>query len=87
MRPARSTLVAVVSLAMLGSPAVAQSDSARRDIVAPGRSTVTTTFGIVAAIAANAALALMEPAMNGVRGDLFAIIDEAKTGTVYGPRR
>jgi gamma-glutamyltranspeptidase / glutathione hydrolase len=39
---------------------------------------------IDAAIAANAALGLMEPAMNGVGGDLFAIVYEAKTKTVYG---
>jgi gamma-glutamyltranspeptidase/glutathione hydrolase len=37
-----------------------------------------------AAIAANAAMGLMEPAMNGVGGDLFAIVYEAKTNTVYG---
>jgi gamma-glutamyltranspeptidase / glutathione hydrolase len=37
-----------------------------------------------AAIAANAALGLMEPAMNGVGGDLFAIVYDAKTGTVSG---
>jgi gamma-glutamyltranspeptidase/glutathione hydrolase len=37
-----------------------------------------------AAIAANAALGLMEPAMNGVGGDLFAIVYEAKTGQMYG---
>ena len=39
---------------------------------------------IDAAIAANAALGLMEPAMNGVGGDLFAIVYEAKTGKMYG---
>jgi gamma-glutamyltranspeptidase / glutathione hydrolase len=37
-----------------------------------------------AAIAANAALGLMEPAMNGVGGDLFVIVYEAKTGKVHG---
>jgi gamma-glutamyltranspeptidase/glutathione hydrolase len=37
-----------------------------------------------AAIAANAAMGLMEPAMNGVGGDLFAIVYEAKSNTVYG---
>src|SRR5262247_3695434 len=37
-----------------------------------------------AAIAANAALGLMEPAMNGMGGDLFAIVYEAKTGKIYG---
>ena len=37
-----------------------------------------------AAIAANAAIGLMEPAMNGVGGDLFVMYYEAKTGKVYG---
>jgi gamma-glutamyltranspeptidase/glutathione hydrolase len=37
-----------------------------------------------AAIAANAANGLMEPAMNGVGGDLFAIVYIAKTGKIYG---
>ena len=37
-----------------------------------------------AAIAANAALGLMEPVSNGVGGDLFAIIWDAKTKKLYG---
>ncbi|HEY2825596.1 MAG TPA: gamma-glutamyltransferase [Gemmatimonadales bacterium] len=37
-----------------------------------------------AAIATNAALGLMEPAMNGVGGDLFAMYYDAKTGKLYG---
>ncbi len=37
-----------------------------------------------AAIATNAANGLMEPAMNGVGGDLFAIVYIAKTGKLYG---
>ncbi len=39
---------------------------------------------IDAAIAANATLGVVEPAMNGIGGDLFAIIYEAKTGKLYG---
>jgi len=39
---------------------------------------------IDAAIATNAAMGLMEPAMNGIGGDLFAIVYEAKTGTLHG---
>src|SRR5580765_2462683 len=37
-----------------------------------------------AAIAANAALGLMEPVSNGIGGDLFAIVYEAKSGKLYG---
>jgi gamma-glutamyltranspeptidase/glutathione hydrolase len=37
-----------------------------------------------AAIAANAALGLMEPVSNGVGGDLFAIVWDAKTHKLYG---
>jgi gamma-glutamyltranspeptidase/glutathione hydrolase len=37
-----------------------------------------------AAIAANAALGLMEPVSNGVGGDLFAIVWDAKTNKLYG---
>ena len=37
-----------------------------------------------AAIGANAVLGLVEPMMNGMGGDLFALIWEAKTGKLYG---
>jgi len=39
---------------------------------------------IDAAIAANATIGLMEPTGNGLGGDLFAIVYEAKTGKLYG---
>ena len=39
---------------------------------------------IDAAIAANAVLGVTESAMNGMGGDLFAIVYEAKTGKLYG---
>ncbi|MEJ7608019.1 MAG: gamma-glutamyltransferase [Bryobacteraceae bacterium] len=39
---------------------------------------------IDAAIAANAVLGLVEPTGNGIGGDLFAIVYEAKTGSLHG---
>lgn len=39
---------------------------------------------IDAAIATNAVMGLMEPTSNGIGGDLFAIVYEAKTGKLYG---
>src|SRR6478672_5598562 len=39
---------------------------------------------IDAAIAANSVLGLTQPYVNGMGGDLFAIVYEAKTGKLYG---
>src|SRR5688572_5723473 len=37
-----------------------------------------------AALAANAMMGLLEPASNGIGGDLFVLYNEAKTGTTFG---
>src|SRR6186997_578756 len=37
-----------------------------------------------AAIAANATLGVVQPGANGIGGDLFAIVYEAKSGKLYG---
>ena len=37
-----------------------------------------------AAIATNAAMGLMEPTSNGIGGDLYAIVWDAKTQKLYG---
>ena len=39
---------------------------------------------IDAAVAANAAMGLVAPMMDGIGGDLFAIVYEAKTGKIHG---
>lgn len=55
-----------------------QASQAGAEILARGGSVVD------AAIATNAVLGVMEPDMNGMGGDLFAIYWEAKTGKLYG---
>src|SRR6202041_1599384 len=39
---------------------------------------------IDAAVATNAAMGVLEPMMNGIGGDLFAIVYHAKAGKLYG---
>ena len=71
----RSPVIAKQGMAATAHPLATQ---VALDILKAGGSAVD------AAIAANAALGLMEPTGNGIGGDLFAIIYDPKTDMLYG---
>lgn len=71
----RSPVIAEHGMAATAHPLATQI---ALDILKSGGSAVD------AAIAANAALGLMEPTGNGIGGDLFAIIYDPKTGELHG---
>jgi len=73
--PTRSEVIATHGMAATSHPLVSQ---VALDVLKRGGTAVD------AAIAANATLGLMEPTGNGVGGDLFAIVWDAKTGKLYG---
>ncbi|MCW2002846.1 gamma-glutamyltranspeptidase/glutathione hydrolase [Xanthomonas arboricola] len=71
----RSEVIAPHAMAATSQPLATQI---ALDVMKDGGSAVD------AAIAANAALGLMEPTGNGVGGDLFAIVWDPKTNKLYG---
>jgi gamma-glutamyltranspeptidase/glutathione hydrolase len=73
--PTRSEVIATHGMAATSHPLVSQI---ALDVLKRGGTAVD------AAIAANAAMGLMEPTGNGVGGDLFAIIWDAKSQKLYG---
>ncbi len=72
---ARSPVIASHGMAATSQPLASQIAV---DVLKDGGSAVD------AAIAANAALGLMEPTGNGIGGDLFAIVYDPATDSVYG---
>jgi gamma-glutamyltranspeptidase/glutathione hydrolase len=73
--PGRSVVTTTLGIVAASQPLAAKAGA---DVLDAGGN------AIDAAIAANAVLGLVEPHMNGVGGDLFAIIYEAKTGKLHG---
>jgi gamma-glutamyltranspeptidase/glutathione hydrolase len=73
--PTRSEVIATQGMAATSHPLASQ---VALDVLKRGGSAVD------AAIAANAAIGLMEPTGNGVGGDLFAIVWDARSGKLHG---
>src|SRR5580658_6472188 len=97
MRPA--ILCLLLTLPILSPAQSSSPDQGRSMIVSNGGIVATSQFlasqagakileaggnAVDAAIAANAVLGVTQPYVNGMGGDLFAIVYEAKTGKVYG---
>jgi len=71
----RSMVISKGGIVAAESPLAAQAGAT---ILARGGNAVD------AAVAANAVMGVVEPMMNGIGGDLFAIVYDAKTGKLYG---
>jgi gamma-glutamyltranspeptidase/glutathione hydrolase len=72
---ARSMTISTRGIVAAESPLAAQAGAV---VLARGG------HAVDAAIAANAVMGVVAPMMNGVGGDLFAIVHDARTGTVHG---
>jgi gamma-glutamyltranspeptidase / glutathione hydrolase len=71
----RSMVISRHGIVAAESPLAAQAGA---NILAHGGN------AIDAAVATNAVMGVVEPMMNGIGGDLFAIVYDAKTGKLYG---
>jgi gamma-glutamyltranspeptidase/glutathione hydrolase len=71
----RSMVISQGGIVAAESPLAAQAGA---DILAEGGNAVD------AAVATNAVMGVVEPMMNGMGGDLFAIVYDAKTGKLHG---
>lgn len=96
----RWILVAVSVIALIGLPAKAQERTQARSMViskggvVASESPLASQAGVKvlesggnavdAAIATNAMMGVVEPMMNGIGGDLFAIVYDAKANKLYG---
>jgi gamma-glutamyltranspeptidase / glutathione hydrolase len=72
---ARSMVISRRGVVSAENPLAAQAGAA---VLAHGGNAVD------AAVATNAVMGVVEPMMNGIGGDLFAIVYDAKTGKLYG---
>jgi gamma-glutamyltranspeptidase/glutathione hydrolase len=100
MHTPRYYALTAIALAVATSTAMAQDRSQGRSMIISQYGIVATEQPIAArvgtailesggnaidaAVAANAAMGLVAPMMNGIGGDLFAIVYDAKTKTIHG---
>src|ERR1700746_2450455 len=100
VRATHSMLFVLVVVMLLATRATAQDRTQNRSMVISRKGIVAAENPLAAqagasvlarggnavdaAVATNAVMGVVEPMMNGIGGDLFAIVYEAKTGKLYG---